>query len=1274
VTSNEDFLFAQEAIAQGYVTEAQVEEGLALQKRMAEELRLDEGLSVILVKRGWLAEDQARRVAARIDPGEGAPGQIHGYRLLEVVGRGAMGTVYRAVHLGLNREVAIKILRPDLAGDATQVERLRAEAAMLASLDHPNIVRALDAGESNGFPYVVMEFVEGETLRDRLRREGALPEAEALRIARALADALERARRMGVVHRDVKPGNVLLTRSGQPKLMDLGLAKGPIDLGLTQHGATVGTPQYIAPEQAVDPRKADTRSDIYALGATLYAMLTGRPPFDGHTLAEILTKVLYEVPTPVRALVPAVSPETGYLVERMMLRDPSLRYRTPAQVVADIDRLTQGTSILPSGFSGNWEAWLLRRRVRSTAAVAGVSVLSAVVVAVGISLWQGHAERTRLQRDVEDRIAATPFAVSPMDGSAALAARLKRTEALLADARRVGSGRATDLAGLVRELKGQLHLFDVYQALLRERVDPALKDGDHEKAYAALRELVDDKLFVSSPARSVATERLRAVEKASDEALMADRRKNPFRAQPRDLDDVLADANAWLERLPRRYAPTALRAQETNAAADAAEAARRLHDVTREEALRVAGPAFDRGVGDLRLAGLLADLKHARSAAEAVLADVGPALTAPDHRYVLGSQLAVLVSDPFDRAATELDERVRQAWLATAARARDAEAAGDPEEALAIYDRFARAAGEQSAFPAFAQEARAAHDQLLARTREEVDAAQTALSSLTGAVVLDLRKGALADLEARVVAARAMDVYRPVASALDALAGLAPTLRDLSARALQGLLAHRGPEKALWLDSLQFRAGAAPLLERQVEILDVQVENGTFTYRALRGGALTNPLTRPVDDLAEEELFRLAVVAPGSPDALALRALHALATLPILAEDWGVAIGTLQEVLARFTKAEDARSPLAAWTEQELGRREAEARENEEIAKKNLESAKAAYRERFFSEAYSFFRTLVERAEEPTLNLPITKVARENVDYVQTQMRRIRVESHLQDLELLLTGVKVNRREGAGGDALDVDLTYDFDRPVQLKNFTAGWARLVTAGQGRVLTPTSATGSSLRLNPDGDGQVVRDRPLVHECPFDPAHEMSVTFWLWPETPVFLAVDLDGAQVGILSADPRSFPEFPPDVPRLEHEAKPPKYDVYGRGRGVTFRAATDFGEPDRWGWNDAHQGRHFVPPDVDREARKAELPTRLFAFGNRETPYKVRFVRTPDKGVRLEVDDRDVWSDASAAMRAPKPSGRIAILTFTPCVIDDLVLSGRIDSAWLERHRPSLTK
>ena len=403
---NEDFLFAEEAQNLGYVTEAQVEEGFELQRRMAEDLKIDERLAVILVKRGWMAEEQARRVYGIIEP-EGARTQIEGYRLVQKIGRGAMGTVYKAIHKGLHRVVAIKILRRDLAADKTQIERLRREAKLLADLDHPNIVRAFDAGESNGFPYLVMEYVEGETLRDRIAHKGPLDDEEALRITRALADALEKARRMGIVHRDVKPGNILIGRGGTPKLMDLGLAKGPIDAGLTQHGATVGTPQFMSPEQAESPDKADTRSDIYSLGATLYAMVTGRPPFEGSTLAEIITKVMSQQPVPPRVRNPDISPEVSHLIERMMLKDASLRYATPSYVIEDIDRIRGGQSIIPTGFQGNWEAYLLRKRFMRWRKRIVVG-LAAVLLLGGGSWWyldyqqkeRGRASAAQLAREV----------------------------------------------------------------------------------------------------------------------------------------------------------------------------------------------------------------------------------------------------------------------------------------------------------------------------------------------------------------------------------------------------------------------------------------------------------------------------------------------------------------------------------------------------------------------------------------------------------------------------------------------------------------------------------------------------------------------------------------------------------------------------------------------------------------------------------------------------------------------------------------------------------
>jgi serine/threonine-protein kinase len=475
--SNDDFLFAQEAQALGYVTEAQVEEAFRLQRIMAQDLKIEERLEGILVKRGWLAEDQARRVRTRIEP-EGRKNEIEGYRLLEKLGRGAMGTVYKALHVGLQRIVAIKVLHQDLATDPTQVERLKGEAKLLASLDHPNILRALDAGESNGFPFVVTEYVEGLTLREHLALHGPLPEGDALSITRALADALERARRMGVVHRDVKPGNVLLTRQGQPKLMDLGLAKGPVDLGLTQHGATVGTPQYISPEQAQDPRKADTRSDIYSLGATLYALLTGRPPFEGTTLAEVLTKVLYESPTPPRVLNPKVSAEVGYLIERMMLKDPSLRYHTPAEVVDDIDTILAGRSIMPAGFRGNWEAYLLRRRIRRWSMVGAATLAVALVLGLGVNAWLRQRAESERRESASLLVADTLPVVrwGPSDTRESVEDKRERVRDLLAEVGELDLPEVLELSRVGRDLEYLDECLDKWYALLGGPGEPVPAD------------------------------------------------------------------------------------------------------------------------------------------------------------------------------------------------------------------------------------------------------------------------------------------------------------------------------------------------------------------------------------------------------------------------------------------------------------------------------------------------------------------------------------------------------------------------------------------------------------------------------------------------------------------------------------------------------------------------------------------------------------------------------------------------------------------------------
>lgn len=249
------------------------------------------------------------------------------YRLVRLLGRGGMGSVYLARDLTLDREVAIKVVKTD--ADSREVfDRFRREARTAARLSHPNIVPLHAFGEVEGMPYVVMGYVRGESLATRLRRDGKLPEDEGRRVLAEIADALDHAHRQGVVHRDVKPDNVLLEdESGRALLTDFGVAKalGKGDT-LTRAGSIVGTPHYMSPEQAAGRGDIDGRSDIYSLGVMAYAMLAGRLPFEGGTAADVLTKHLTQEPPPLRSLATALSDSTAQVVDRCLAKDPARRW------------------------------------------------------------------------------------------------------------------------------------------------------------------------------------------------------------------------------------------------------------------------------------------------------------------------------------------------------------------------------------------------------------------------------------------------------------------------------------------------------------------------------------------------------------------------------------------------------------------------------------------------------------------------------------------------------------------------------------------------------------------------------------------------------------------------------------------------------------------------------------------------------------------------------------------------------------------------------------
>jgi serine/threonine-protein kinase len=267
---------------------------------------------------------------------------IGGCQILEQIARGGMGVVYKARQLNLKRTVAIKILSEELSKDKTYVERFIQEARSAAVLSHGNIVHINDVGDHNGIFYFIMEYVDGENLRDILAQRGYLDVPRTLEIALQVAHALQHAHRRGIIHRDIKPENIMITREGVVKLADMGLAKriSSRDLcGITNTGSIFGTPFYMAPEQAKDFSKVDRRSDIYSLGVTIYKALTGKVPYDGRTPIEVMIKTLEGKHAKLRELRPEIPAEVEQMVERMISRDPGQRYQEAGELITIIKDL-----------------------------------------------------------------------------------------------------------------------------------------------------------------------------------------------------------------------------------------------------------------------------------------------------------------------------------------------------------------------------------------------------------------------------------------------------------------------------------------------------------------------------------------------------------------------------------------------------------------------------------------------------------------------------------------------------------------------------------------------------------------------------------------------------------------------------------------------------------------------------------------------------------------------------------------------------------------------
>jgi len=326
------------------------------------------------------------------------PGKRLGpHEILSAIGAGGMGEVYRARDTRLDRIVAIKVLPAHLADDPERRERFEREARTIASLNHPHICTLYDIGRQDGTDFLVMEYLEGETLAARLLK-GPLPLEQVLQYAIEIADALDKAHRKGVTHRDLKPGNIMLTKSGT-KLLDFGLAKLRQDAApaiplsqlptatakdaVTQEGTILGTLQYMAPEQ-LEAKEVDARTDIFAFGAVVYEMATGKRAFQGKSQASLIAAILEHEPTPMSSLQPMTPPTLDRVVKKCMAKEPEKRWQSPADLCDELKWIAEGGSQVTLAPTARAKG---PRALRSRALTFGLSTFLLIAVILGIAIW-----------------------------------------------------------------------------------------------------------------------------------------------------------------------------------------------------------------------------------------------------------------------------------------------------------------------------------------------------------------------------------------------------------------------------------------------------------------------------------------------------------------------------------------------------------------------------------------------------------------------------------------------------------------------------------------------------------------------------------------------------------------------------------------------------------------------------------------------------------------------------------------------------------------------
>ncbi|MBX3409906.1 MAG: serine/threonine protein kinase [Phycisphaeraceae bacterium] len=385
--SNIDTILGRMVIDNQLATPEEVQHCLTMAKTLAEE-RNQRSLAELLIENDYVTMRQMSRLREMANA-EKSGQKIPGYKIISKLGAGAMATVFKAKQLSLDRIVAIKVLPRKFTSNPQFIERFYAEGRAAAQLNHPNIVQAYDVGKAGDYHYFVMEYVEGSTVYDEIVKNRRYTESEAINIAIQVAEALHHAHERGLIHRDVKPKNIMITGSGIAKLADMGLARAISDkeAAEAEQGKAFGTPYYISPEQIRGDLNITPAADIYSLGATLYHMVTGAVPFDGKNPSAVMHKHLKADLVAPDHVNPRLSSGISEVIEMMMSKNPKARYRSCQDVISDLIAIRGGKA--PPIAHKDFGAADLAQIVQAEAAASaeGDIPVSQTAPAAGLSNW-----------------------------------------------------------------------------------------------------------------------------------------------------------------------------------------------------------------------------------------------------------------------------------------------------------------------------------------------------------------------------------------------------------------------------------------------------------------------------------------------------------------------------------------------------------------------------------------------------------------------------------------------------------------------------------------------------------------------------------------------------------------------------------------------------------------------------------------------------------------------------------------------------------------------